>query len=208
MPTHEVRPTLGAKRSLSHAKEHEDSSDNEMRLPTPVPPPNIKDKGKGKVCPDSDTDVEVISIKSSSSIASECIQEMLDAIPAHSDVDDVGDSKKERNEGAAGKKLHMLKGQAESGKTTAKSEIWFYNKWGNFHSGKQKLNTEANMAEPTSAKPNPKSRAKEKEKDSHSHSCSLILSSVATFFYWLVFCFIYTECNFHSNFTFLELTCS
>jgi len=34
-----------------------------------------------------------------------------------------------------------------------------------------------------------------------------LCTSVAAFFYWLAFCFIYTERNFHSNFTFLEPTC-
>jgi len=33
------------------------------------------------------------------------------------------------------------------------------------------------------------------------------MGSVATFFYWLIFCFVYTERSSHSSFTFLELPC-
>ena len=166
LPAQEDRPTMGAKRSHSRSKGHEDDADDEMKLPTPLVPPNVKSKGKSRARPDSDTDVEVISIKSSSSAASEHIQEMLDAIPADSDVDDVGDFKKERNEGAAGKKSHLKKGKSGSGKTTAKIEVLVYDKRGNFISGKQKPNTEVDVADPTSAKPNPKSRPVGKEKDS------------------------------------------
>jgi hypothetical protein len=170
LPAHEVRP---GRKSLPRAEEHEDSSDDEVRFLTPVAPPNVKDKGKGKARPDSDSEVEVISVKSSSSVASERIQEMLDVIPADSDVDDVGDPKKERNDGAAGRKPQVQKGRAGS---TAKSEVWVYDKRGNIHSGEQKPNTEADVAELTSAKPNPRSRPKGKEKDSRSRSHTPILS--------------------------------